>query len=165
MTNCEAYSSFSSLYSDHRVVTAKVQLRLRKTKPNPAGKIPKYMWSDLSSNKVLQESYAIEVRNRYQLLLDESDGDGPHTQDYDKFVLASAEAAKEFLRPTPKKKKKVKSLDPRVTAIREEVEEAYKLFLSAGKESTMRDHYKEKKEQLYYMYATCEHSHTLGRRC
>ena len=47
-------------------------------------------------------------------------------------------------------------MDPRVTAIREEVEEAYKLFLSAGKESTMRDHYKEKKEQLYNMYATID---------
>ena len=85
MTNCEAYSSFSSLYSDHRIVTAKVQLRLRKSKPNTEDKIPKYMWGDLSSNKELQEKYSIEVRNRYQLLLDESDGDSSHN--YDKFVL------------------------------------------------------------------------------
>ena len=161
VTNCEAYSSFSSLYSDHRIVTAKVQLRLRKSKPNTEDKIPKYMWGDLSSNKELQEKYSIEVRNRYQLLLDESDGDSSHN--YDKFVLASAEAAKECLRPTPKKKKKVKSLDPRVAAIREEVEKAYKLFLSNGKESAMRDRYKDKKDELYNMYATIDQEELTGK--
>ena len=149
VTNCEAYGSFSSLYSDHRVVTANVSLRLRQSKPSSANKVAKYIWSDLASNKELQERYAVEVRNRYQLLLDEDEQD----QDYDKFVLASAEAAKECLRPVPKNKKKAKSLDPRVKDIREEVEEAYKQYLSAGKSNDSRSRYREKKEELYITYA------------
>ena len=64
-TNCEAYSTLGSLFSDHRIVTAKVSLRLRSTKPNASKKVTKYIWSDLATNKEMQEKYAVEVRNRH----------------------------------------------------------------------------------------------------
>ena len=155
VTNCEAYSSFGSLFSDHRVVTADVSLSLRKSKPSDGTKITKYIWSDLATDKALQERYAVEVRNRYEVLLaDAADNDhNIDNQDYDKFVQASADAAKECLRPTPKTRKAIKCLDPRVKAVREEVEEAYKVYLSAGKNQAAHDKYKEKKIHLY-IYTT-----------
>ena len=151
VTNCEAYSTFGSLFSDHRIVSAKVSLRLTSTKTNTTSKVTKYIWSDLATNREMQERYAVEVRNRYHLLLNES-GD-PVESDYDKFLQATSEAAKECLRPVPKSKKKVKSLDPRVKALREEVEEAYSAFLADRKSETSSEFYKKKKEELYDAYA------------
>ena len=136
---------------DHRVVSAKVSLRLRSTKPNASTKVTKYIWSDLATNKEMQERYAVEVRNRYQLLLSESED--AENSDYDKFVQATSEAAKECLRPVPKSKKKVKSLDPRVKALREEVEEAYTALQADRKNVASRELYKQKKEELYDAYA------------
>ncbi len=43
--NVEAYSSFSSLGGDHRLVTATIHLSLRKSKTSPAK--GKYNWSSL----------------------------------------------------------------------------------------------------------------------
>ena len=151
VTNCEAYSTLGSLFSDHRIVTATVSLRLRSTKPNANNKITKYIWSDLATNKEMQEKYAVEVRNRYQLLLNECDE--PVARDYNKFVQATAEAAKECLRPAPRSKKKVKSLDPRVKALRDEVEEAYAAYLADRKNEASRERYRKKKEELYNVYA------------
>ena len=154
VTNCEAYNTFGTLFSDHRVVTAKVSLRLRSTKPNASSKVAKYIWSDLATNKEIQSRYAVEVRNRYQLLLNESEDQ--EESNYDKFVQATSEAAKECLRPVPKSKKKAKSLDPRVRALRDEVEEAYSAYLSDRKNETTRETYKQKKEELYDAYAIVE---------
>lgn len=114
VTNCEAYGFFSSLYSDHRVVTAEVSLKLRKTKPASIRE-PKYISSDLACDESLQERYAVEVRNRYEALKHE-DTDESST-DYDKFVTSSAEAAEKCLRKVPRQKKKVKFLDPRVAKV------------------------------------------------
>ena len=69
VTNCEAYNTFGTLFSDHRVVTAKVSQCLRLTKSNASSKVAKYIWSDRATNKEMQSRYAVEVRNRYQLLL------------------------------------------------------------------------------------------------
>ena len=98
----------------------------------------------------MQERYAVEVRNRYQLLLNESEE--PAERDYDKSVQATSEAANECLRPVPKSRKKAKSLDPRVKALREEVEEAYSAFLVDRKNESSRGLYKKKKEELYDAY-------------
>ena len=89
------------------------------------------------------------MRNRYHLLLNESED--PQRSDYDKFVKATSEAAKECLRPVPKSKKKVKSLDPRVKALREQVEEAHSAYLSDRKNETARESYKKKKEVCLFV--------------
>ena len=97
--------------------------------------------------KTRSKRLCVKVRNRYQLLLDASSE--PERGDYDKFVQATSEAAEECLRPVPRNKKKVKSLDPRVKALREEVEEAYAAYQSDRKNVTARESYKQKKEELY----------------
>jgi len=68
--NVDAYNSFSSLGSDHRLVTARIRLSLRMSK-TPA-KLKHYDWSSLR-DKELQEMYTITVRNRYTELYNEED--------------------------------------------------------------------------------------------
>ena len=141
--NSEAYSSFSSLNSDHRIVTTTVSLSLRSTIRDNSKKADKLVWSELATNEELQKNYRVEVRNRYQAL-QEVDDSGSLIPDYDKFVTASTEAATKCLRKIPRKKKKVRSLDPRVKAMREEVEKAYQSFLANGRPDGLRETYKEK---------------------
>ena len=66
--NSQSYSSFSPIGSDHRVISAHVFLSLRsskKPKPNPIKNID---WQQVFSNSDLRSAYAIEVKNRYNLL-------------------------------------------------------------------------------------------------
>ncbi|XP_061759477.1 uncharacterized protein LOC133554569 [Nerophis ophidion] len=57
--NAEPYSTFSSVGSDHRVVSMRVRLSLRVPKPSP--KI-QYNWKAFSSDPGLQTRYAEEMR-------------------------------------------------------------------------------------------------------
>ena len=66
----EAYSSFSSLDSDHRLVTARIRLSLQM-KRTPARK-KNYDWSALK-NTELQEMYTVTLRNRYDELTEDND--------------------------------------------------------------------------------------------
>ena len=100
VTNAEAYSTFASVGSDHRPVSASIRLGLRISK-QPAATV-KYDWSMLRQDKNLQERYTVEVRNRYSILLIEEDS---QTEKYGKFVSATKEAAKECIPTIPKTKK------------------------------------------------------------
>ena len=136
MTNGEACSSFSSLFSDHRVVIANVSLRLPKSKPVTSTKAVRYIWSDLATDENIQARYAVEVKNRFQALkkvLDQS------TSDCDKFVQSSAEAAEQCLRKVPRQKGKVKK----------EMEEAYRTYLADNKTKQLSEEYKGKKKSSY----------------
>ena len=53
--NSEAYSTFASVGSDHRVVTAKIRLSLRATKP--ASNKKRYDWSLLRHDAELQSKF------------------------------------------------------------------------------------------------------------
>ena len=64
-----AYSLFSSLGSDHRVVSMKVRLNLQVSKHQT--KRPQHNWKLIAARQDFQAQYNIEVRNRFQLLEDE----------------------------------------------------------------------------------------------
>ena len=66
--NVEAYNSFSSMGSDHRIVCARVKLSLRVAKTPPRSN---FDWSALRCAE-LQKVYTVEVRNRYAELCDPS---------------------------------------------------------------------------------------------
>ena len=68
--NSEAYSSFESVGSDHRIVTAKIRLSLRVTKP-PAPK-NRYDWKQLRYNAEVKSKFSIELRNRFNELFEET---------------------------------------------------------------------------------------------
>ena len=98
--NTEPYNFFSSLGSDHRVVVSDIKLSLRKAKTPPRRVI--YDWDAFKCNDELQSKYAIEVRNRFNILQSE-DSSSDLTSQYSHLVTAVAETSETLL---PKKKKK-----------------------------------------------------------
>ena len=62
--NCEVYSSFEGVSSDHRIVTAKLWLSLRKNATRTATN-KHYDW-DLLNNKDIRDKYALELRNKFE---------------------------------------------------------------------------------------------------
>ena len=65
--NCRAYTSFISVASDHRIVTANIQLSLRANK-NKSCRIKPYDWSNLKNNADIRNKFIIEVKNRFEAL-------------------------------------------------------------------------------------------------
>ena len=70
--NCEAYSSFEDVSSDHRIVTAKVRLSLRKNATRKAT-TKHYDWA-LLNNRDIRDKYALELRNRFEALQEKASG-------------------------------------------------------------------------------------------
>ena len=64
--NCEAYSSFEGVSYDHRVVTAKIRLSLRRNATRIAT-AKHYDWV-LLNNRYIRDKYVLELRNRYETL-------------------------------------------------------------------------------------------------
>ena len=65
--NCEAFNTFYTVGSDHRIVTAKVRLSLRQNKPSTTKK-SQYDWSRLLSDDHIKELYSTEVKNQFEAL-------------------------------------------------------------------------------------------------
>jgi exonuclease III len=68
--DAQAYNSFASVGSDHRVVKARIRLSLRVPKSEP-NKKRKYIWRALENDPKLQERYAVTIKNKFQMLHDE----------------------------------------------------------------------------------------------
>ena len=62
--NCEAYSSFEGVSTDHRIVTAKIRLSLRKNAKRTAT-TKHYDWA-LLNNRDIRDKYVLELRNRFE---------------------------------------------------------------------------------------------------
>ena len=91
--NCEAYSTFSSVGSDHMMVSLHIRLSLRAPKSNPTKK-PKYDWQTLKLSTKLQDQHTIEVINTFQTLQNE---DESPTDRYVKFTEADNVAVTKLL--------------------------------------------------------------------
>ena len=89
--NCEAYSSFEGVSSDHRIVTAKVRLSLRKKKKNATrtATTKHYDWA-LLNNRDIRDKYALELRNRFETLQEKTEKDTLNDE-YENFVEAHVE--------------------------------------------------------------------------
>ena len=104
VNDSRSYSSFSTVGSDHRVVSASVKLSLRKSKsamPHPMKAID---WKEVSSNPPISQQFVLEVHNRFQALSTVSaiDTDNVETV-YDSLVKSTEEVA---LATLPKKQKR-----------------------------------------------------------
>ena len=123
MKNAEAYSTFASVGSDHRIVSARIKLSLRKSEKIPRKK--QYDWKTLSTDTSLQEKSAVEVRNRFEVLEDKEES---ATDKNDRFIKANKEAAEKII-PVRKRAKKTRfSSDPRVAKARDEIKDAYSVY-------------------------------------
>ena len=99
--NCEAYSSFEGVSSDHRIVTAKIRLSLRKNDKRTAT-TKHYDWA-LLNNKDVRDKYVLELRNRFETLQEKTEKSTPNDE-YENFVNAHLEAAAKYI-PTKIKTK------------------------------------------------------------
>ena len=99
--NCEAYSSFEGVSTDHRIVTAKIRLSLRKNAKRTAT-TKHYDWA-LLNNKDVRDKYVLELRNRFETLQEKTEKSTPNDE-YENFVNAHLEAAAKYI-PTKIKTK------------------------------------------------------------
>ena len=99
--NCEAYSSFEGVSSDHRIVTAKIRLSLRKNATRIAT-TKHYDWA-LLNNRDIRDKYVLELRNRFETLQEKTEKGTPNDE-YENFVNAHLEAAAKCI-PTKRKTK------------------------------------------------------------
>ena len=97
--NFEAYSSFEGVSSDHRIVTAKLRLSLRK---NATGKATTkhYDWA-LCNNSDIRDKYVLELRNRFETLQEKTEKGTPNNE-YENFVETHLEAASKCIRTKPR---------------------------------------------------------------
>jgi hypothetical protein len=144
--NTEAYNTFASVGSDHRIVSTRIRLSLRKSKTIPRKK--QYDWKTLTTDKDLQAKYSIEVRYRFQPLQEK---DESATEKYERFLEATQEAAE--LIPVRKKEKRTSfSNDARVIEARERIDDAYAKYQLDTKLDENRKNYKEAKKSLGNTY-------------
>ena len=99
--NCEAYSSFEGVSTDHRIVTAKIRLSLRKNAKRTAT-TKHYDWA-LLNNRDIRDKYVLELRNRFETLQEKMEKSTPNDE-YENFVNAHLEAAAKCI-PTKLKAK------------------------------------------------------------
>ena len=92
--NCEAYISFVGVSSDHRIVTAKIRLSLRKKRQPNNDHIP-YNWAFLN-NKNIRYEYVIILRNKFDVLQKKTETRTPNDE-YENFVNAHQEAAAKYI--------------------------------------------------------------------
>ena len=102
--NCEAYSSFKGVSSDHRIVTAKIRLSLWKNTTRTATN-KHYDWARLN-NRDIRDKYILELRNRFKTLQDKTEKVTPNDE-YENFVNAHHETAAKCIPTKPRTKYRV----------------------------------------------------------
>ena len=102
-TNSEAYSSFEGVSSNHRIVTAKIRLSLRKNATRTAT-TKHYDWVLL--NRDIRDKYELELRNRFETLQEKTEKGTPNDE-YENSVNAHLEAAAKCIPTKPKTKYRV----------------------------------------------------------
>ena len=125
--NADAYNTFSSLGSDHRVVSMKVRLSLRV--PKRKEKCPHYDWKLFAARKDLQSQYSIEIRNRFQILEDEEYRDP--TEQYHEFITANKIATEKYVPRKAVSRKPLRSRHPTIMRAREKLNQAQAAITSA----------------------------------
>ena len=99
--NCEAYSSFEGVSSDHRIVTAKIRLSLRKNATRTAT-TKHYDWA-LLNNRDIRDKYVLELRNRFETLQEKEEKNTPNDE-YENFVNAHLETPSKCIPTKPRTK-------------------------------------------------------------
>ena len=99
--NCEAYFSFKGVFTDHRIVTAKIRLSLRKNAKRT--ETTKHYDRALLNNRDIRDKYVLELRIRFEALQEKTEKSTPNDE-YEYFVNSHLEAAAKCI-PTKLKTK------------------------------------------------------------
>ena len=111
--NCRPYSSFSTVGSDHRIVSAHVKLSLRVSKKSPPDPMKSIDWKKVAGDKNLSSLYSVSVYNRFQELSANSQL-SPDNIDiiYNSLIDANKEVSQTLLPKKPKQcKNKINSVE------------------------------------------------------
>ena len=92
--NCEAYSFFVGVSSDHRIVTAKIRLSLHKNTTRTTTTIH-YEWA-LLNYKDIRDKYVIALRNKFDAQQEKTETCTPNDE-YENFVYAHLKAAAKYI--------------------------------------------------------------------
>ena len=92
--NCEVYSSFEDVSSDHRIVIAKICLSLHRNMTQSTKTIL-YNWS-LLNNRDISNEYTITLRNNFDALQKISETLTPNDE-YENLINTNIEAAAECI--------------------------------------------------------------------
>ena len=114
--NCESYNTFEGVFSDHRIVTAKLRLSLRANKKKKS-QAPCYDWKEFSRNAELQNQYSISLRNRFDILRDNTNN---VNETYQAFISAH-EKSSDIVPTRPKQKHRVPWENDKVKSKREQL--------------------------------------------
>ncbi len=144
--NAEPYSTFSSVGSDHRVVSMRVRLSLRAPKPSP--KI-RHDWKAFSNDPGLQTRYTEEVRKRFRQL----DKGAEPSSEYRRFVAANEEVTRLCVPVMDRTRTSLRSRHPEVVVARAKVEEA-RLNFEREPSVGRREELNEAKQLLFSTYDT-----------
>ena len=140
--NCEAYSSFEGVSSDHQIVTAKIWLNLRKNATRTA--TTKHYELALLNNRDIWDKYVLELRNRFDALQDKTEKRTPNDE-YENFVSPYLEAAAKCIQ----KKSKTKSRVPWETlVVREKLPHVKTASNSIGRPQRTQMPWNEKRHKM-----------------
>ena len=109
--NSECYSSFASIGSDHRIVTAKLRLSLRRKATTQQKQ--RFDWKSLRCDQDKRDQCSLELNNKFEELYDETSS---INDQYDAFIKAQDHAAKTTLPTIPKSKVLSNSHHPSIIA-------------------------------------------------
>ena len=100
--NCEAYSSFEDVSSNHRIVTAKIRQNLERKATQLTTTTVHYDWSMLN-NRDIRDKYMLTLRNKFDAFQELSETSAPNDE-YENFNNAHLEVAAEYI-PTKQRNK------------------------------------------------------------
>ena len=124
VTNAQSYAStFDTLKSDHKAVTAKVKLRLRAPKQKQSA-FRSINFRSLTSSHELQNQYSIEVYNRFSELATSLPNLPSIQEKYDCLGKACSEIGHKILPKKPSKKWSNLHLSPEVVEARNNLKSA-----------------------------------------
>ena len=141
--NCEAYSSFEGVSSDHQIVTAKIRLSQRQNATLTAT-TKHYDWA-LLNNRDIRDKYVLELRNRFKTLQEKTEKGTPNDE-YENFVNAHIEAVAKCIPTKPRTKYRVQW---ETLAVREKVAYVKTASKSYRKNPTNTNAIKLKKLQYH----------------
>ena len=158
-TDCEAYSTFQGVSSDHRIVSLKLRLSLRANKKQELSR-PRYDWTSLSDPNTLT-SYTTTVRNRFDDLQANEPNPTANTT-YENFVTTHREAATECIPVKPKIKRKVPWESKQVIEKRELLKQASNMKKSNPTKSNFSK-YKKAQKDLVASYELKQRNYVLSQ--
>ena len=94
--NCQSYNSFDTIFSDHRIVSCKVNISYRQSKRSPKSLLSKKDWKAVLCDNNLQNQYDVDVYNRYKALSEQMT-EASTDDRYKALIAVNAEVATNIL--------------------------------------------------------------------